>query len=77
MYSYIRLCSILNKSGLTEEELKKDEFKFTDDYERVLARHLIQFVDMIDYVQSNLALNFLCNYLYLFAKKISSGYKKY
>lgn len=77
MYSYIRVCSILRKSGLSEEEIRKGEFKFTDDYEKVLARHIVQFVDMIEYVQQNLALNFICNYLYHFSKKIASGYKRY
>ena len=77
MYSYIRICSILRKSGMTEEELKKEDFVFTDEYEKELAAHIVQFVDMIDYVQQHLALNFICNYLYNLSKKVASGYKKY
>lgn len=77
MYSYIRVCSILKKSGISEADLRKEEFQFTDEYEKVLAKHIVQFVDMIDYVQENLALNFICNYLYNLSKKVASGYKKY
>lgn len=50
MYSYIRICSILRKSGVSEEDLKKDDFVFTDEYEKELASHIVQFVDMINYV---------------------------
>lgn len=77
MYSYIRLCSILKKSGISEEEMKKGDFIFTDESEKILAQHIVQFYDMIIYVQENLALNFICNYLYHLSKKISSCYKKY
>jgi arginyl-tRNA synthetase len=68
LYSYIRLCSILRNSGFSEEEIKSGEFKFTDDYEKVLASHIVGFSEMIDYVSSKkLALNFICNYLFILA----------
>ncbi len=37
MYSYIRLSSIVRKSGLTEEQLKEGDFTFTDESEKILA----------------------------------------
>ena len=78
MYSYTRICSILRKSGFSEEELLKEEFKFTDEYEKVLAGHLVKFSETIEFVVSDkLALNFLCNYLYGLATKVAKGYKKY
>lgn len=77
MYSYIRLCSIIRKSGLTEEQIREGDYEFTDENEKVLASHVTNFMDMIIYVQENLALNFICDYLYNLAKKVSSGYKKY
>ena len=78
MYSYTRVCSILRKSGFKEEEFLKDDFEFTDEYEKVLAGHLVKFTETIEYVASDkLALNHLCNYLYNLATKVSAGYKKY
>ena len=43
IYNYIRLCSILKKSGVSEEEIKKEGFQFTDPAELCIARQLAKF----------------------------------
>ena len=78
LYSYIRICSILRNCGISEEEIRKADFEFTDDYEKVLASHLVKFSEMIDYVSSpKLSLNFICSYMFVLSQKVSSGYKRY
>ena len=77
LYSYIRLCSILRKSGFSEKQLLEKDFIFTDEHEKILARHIVQFSETIIYVSENLALNFLCKFLYDLATKVAEGYNKY
>lgn len=38
LYSYIRVCSILRKSELSEDDIKGSLFEFTDPCEQALAR---------------------------------------
>lgn len=77
LYSYIRLCSILRKSGFSEKELTEKDFVFTDEHEKLLVRHIVKFCETILYVGDNLALNFLCKFLYDLACKVAEGYNKY
>lgn len=77
LYSYIRLCSILRKSKMNEEELRKAEFFFTDENEKNLARHLVKFNETIEKVTNDLTLNTLCDYLYHLAVVIAECYRAY
>ena len=77
LYSYVRLCSILRKGGYTAEELREGEFKFTNEYERYLGCSIIKFVDVIQSACDLLAINWICDYTYDLATKISECYNKY
>lgn len=77
MYSYVRLCSMLKKSGVDEEELKKGEFKVTHPFENYLAMAVLRLPEVINVVVKELAIHKLCDYVYNLAVKISEGYGKY
>lgn len=78
LYSYARLCSIIRKSGVTEEQRKDfSNFKITDPAELALLCHVSKFTDMIEATSQELALNKLCAYTYQLACCISSAYSKY
>jgi arginyl-tRNA synthetase len=77
MYSYIRLCSIIRKSGLTEAELIAHPFTFTHDYELVLLRQCVKFSETLSIVMTELSINRLCDYLYSLACRIAEGYNVY
>ncbi len=77
IYSYVRISSILRKCGFSEEELSKESFDFTDDYEIFLASQLVKFAETIEGVTSQLKLNMLCKYLYDLSCLVAKGYKKY
>lgn len=52
IYAYVRMCSIIRKSGLTSEQInelaKKKPFKITHPEERNLAAMLIKFYDVLN-----------------------------
>ena len=77
IYSYIRLCSILRKSGKSDEEIKAAPFEFTHAEERQLARHIAKFDETIELVVENLTLNRLCEFLYNLARKVAEAYSAY
>lgn len=77
LYSYIRLCSILRKSGISEEEIQKADFHFTDPAELSIARHIVKFYETIEFAADKMALNYICFYLYSLSTKISSAMNKY
>lgn len=81
LYAYARLCSILKKSGLTEEKIKElinaKGFKITHVTERTIASSLIKFYDVITSVTEFLEIHRLTDYLYDVASKIGEGYNKY
>lgn len=77
MYAFIRLSSILRKGGVSEEELRATPFKFTHPQERVIARHLVRFNEVIEMIVDQLTLNKLCEYLYALSCKIAESYGQY
>lgn len=77
LYSYIRLISILKKSGIEIEDMKKAQFEFTDPAEYAIARHLIKFNENLELAAEKMSLNTLCSFLYNLATKISSAINKY
>ena len=52
IYAYVRMCSIIRKSGMTSEEIHKmameKPFVITHPDERALAGMLIKFFDVIN-----------------------------
>ena len=81
LYSYARLCSILRKSALSEEELRKlineTDFKITHPHERLLAFTILKFPEVLETVVDELNIHKLCDLIYDVAVKISEGYTKY
>ena len=78
LYSYARICSIIEKSGLKAEDLKNPAtLKITDEAEIAILAHVAKFCEVILGVADELNLNRLCGYLYEFSGIIASSYKKY
>jgi arginyl-tRNA synthetase len=81
LYSYARICSIINKSGVSEEEMKailnKGGFKITHPHERTLAMCLLRFPEVIDTVTEELNIHKLCDFIYEVSTKVAEGYSKY
>lgn len=77
MYSYIRVCSILRRSEFDLEALRRQPLQFTHAQERLLARHLVKFDEMIEAVVDNLTLNRICEFLYVLASKVAESYNVY
>lgn len=81
LYAYARLCSIIRKSNISEDELKSlknnGKFVFTHEHERVLAASLLRFPETIEMATDSLAINRLCEHIYELATKIAEGYAKY
>lgn len=77
LYSYARLCSIITKANLSEDEIKSGAFKVTHPYEKILAMSVLRFPEVIETVVNELAIHKLCDFLYDLATKIGEGYNKY
>lgn len=81
IYAYVRMCSIIRKSGLTSEQIRKiaqeKPWRITHPDERILAGMLIKFFDVINDCGEELALNKITDYIYEIAVKVQENYKKY
>ena len=81
IYAYVRMCSIIRKSGLTSEQIaelaKKKPFKITHPDERNLAAMLIKFYDVLNEAADELALNRVTDFIYEICVKVQENYKKY
>ncbi|CAD8197844.1 unnamed protein product [Paramecium pentaurelia] len=79
MYSYVRMLSILRKSGIQDFEIYRadNKFKITHPHERHLAAQLLRFVDVLQSVTDQLAINWLCDYIYDICVKIAEAYNQY
>lgn len=81
IYAYVRMCSIIRKSGMTSQEIcelaKKKPFRITHPEERNLAAMLIKFYEVINEAVDELALNKLTDFIYDIAVKVQENYKKY
>lgn len=81
IYAYVRMCSIIRKSGLTSEQIhelaKKKPFTITHPDERTLAGMLIKFFDVIQDSADEMAVNKVTDYIYDIAVKVQENYKKY
>jgi arginyl-tRNA synthetase len=81
IYAYVRMCSIVRKSGLTSEQIvelaKSKPFKITHPDERNLAAMLIKFHDVLNDSVDELAINKITDYIYEICVKVQENYKKY
>lgn len=81
IYAYVRMCSIIRKSGLTSEQItelaKKKPFKITHPEERNLAAMLIKFYDVLNDSVEELAINKVTDFIYEICVKVQENYKKY
>ena len=77
MYSYARICSILNKISETDLNTSlNSDFLFTIPSEKTLALAICRFPDVLETVVEELALNKLCDLLYDISTKFSEFYTK-
>lgn len=80
LYSYARLCSVIKKSDVSQEDLQeiaKNGFKFTNPQEKVLAMSVLRFAEVLDVVDKELAIHKLCDFIYDLACKIAVSYHVY
>jgi arginyl-tRNA synthetase len=81
IYAYVRMCSIIRKSGLTSEQInelaRNKPFKITHPDERVLAAMLIKFYDVLTDSVEELAVNKITDYIFDICVKVQENYKKY
>lgn len=81
IYAYVRMCSIIRKSGLSSEDIhnlaQKSPFKITHPDERVLAGMLIKFFDVLHESSEEMAINKITDYIFDIAMKVQENYKKY
>lgn len=81
IYAYVRMCSIIRKSGFTSEQItelaKKKPFKITHIDERNLAAMLIKFYDVLNEAIEELAINKITDFIYEICVKVQENYKKY
>ncbi len=81
IYAYVRMCSIIRKSGLTSEQIaelaKKKPYKITHPDERNLAAMLIKFYDVLNDSIEELAINKITDFIYEICVKVQENYKKY
>jgi arginyl-tRNA synthetase len=74
IYAYVRMCSIIRKSGMTSEEItqiaKTKPFVITHPDERNLAAMLIKFYDVLNESVDELALNKVTDFIYDICVKV-------
>ena len=74
IYAYVRMCSIIRKSGLTSEQIvelaKNKPFKITHPDERILAAMLIKFHDVLSDSVDELAINKITDFIYEICVKV-------
>lgn len=74
IYAYVRMCSIIRKSGLTSQQIhelaQKRPFVITHPDERVLAGMLIKVFDVINDSADELAINKVTDFIYEIAVKV-------
>lgn len=81
IYAYVRMCSIIRKSGLTSEQItelaRNKPYRITHPDERVLAAMLIKFYDVLNDSVEELAINKITDFIFDICVKVQENYKKY
>ncbi|MDI6730813.1 MAG: DALR anticodon-binding domain-containing protein, partial [Candidatus Altarchaeum sp.] len=77
-YAYARICRLIEKSNISEEEIQKFKFlwKYVNSEELNLARNLIKFYDIVEKVGNEFRPNLLASYIYNLATLFSKFYDK-
>lgn len=74
IYAYVRMCSIIRKSGMTSQEIhelaQKKPYVITHPDERALAAMLIKFFDVVHDSADEMAINKITDYIYDIAVKV-------
>ncbi len=77
IYAYVRIQGISRKGNINLEQLQTDfTFNFEDETELGLAKHLLQFGDLLALVAAELLPNRLCQYLFELSQKFNQFYDR-
>lgn len=77
LYAYVRVQGISRKGGIDFEALGTDaKIVLADESELTLAKHLLQFEDVMHTVEHDLLPNRLCEYLFELSKKFNQFYDR-
>ncbi len=76
LYAYVRVRGIGRKGEIDFQELALDELLLTTDTEIILAKHLLQFAEVINAVAEDLFPNRLCQYLYELSQKFNQFFEQ-
>ena len=76
IYSYVRICSIIRKAGLDEENLSLDELnlEITNSSTRDLTMTLLRLPEAIEQASKDLMVNRLTDQLYEISTRIGEFY---
>ncbi|MEY2984249.1 MAG: arginyl-tRNA-synthetase [Cyanobacteriota bacterium] len=75
LYAYARIQSISREGGIDFSQLSAGEIVLADETELALAKHLLQFADVIATVETMFLPNRLCDYLYELSKTFNRFYE--
>jgi len=77
-YAYARICRLIEKSSISEEEIRKFDVSYqnVDDAELNLAGNLIKFYDIAEKTCNEFRPNLLASYIYNLATLFSKFYDK-
>jgi len=76
LYAYVRVQGIGRKGEIDFQGLALDELLLTAEAEIVLAKHLLQFGEVINAVAEDLLPNRLCQYLYELSQKFNQFFEQ-
>lgn len=77
LYAYVRVKGIGRKGGIDFEQLDGDaKVILQKDEELVLAKHLLQFGDVVDAVEADLLPNRICQYLFELSQKFNKFFEE-
>lgn len=78
LYEYVRICSILRKTNLSETEIltKIVEFNVNEKEELNVCKMILLFPEVIERINENLMFHILCTYLYDLTNSFSIFHKK-
>jgi arginyl-tRNA synthetase len=76
LYAYVRVQGISRQGQINFEELDQNiRIVIQEESEVILAKHLLQFSDILKEVENSLLPNRLCDYLYELSKKFNKFYE--
>jgi len=77
IYAYVRVQGIISRKGQIDfEQLAQHPIQLQADVELVLAKHLLQFSEVLDQVVTDLLPNRLCQYLFELSQKFNQFYDR-